>query len=54
MSTFKIADTQWRKIYTFLKVHPRTYANNQEATRRFVEGVHRLMRTGIQWRKLPA
>ena len=53
MSTIKIADEQWRKIYTFLKAHPRTYANNQEATRRFVEGVHWLMRTGIQWRELP-
>lgn len=53
MSTIKIADDQWRKIYKFLKTHPRTYANNQAATRRFVEGVHWLMRTGVQWRELP-
>jgi transposase len=53
MSTIKIADDQWRKIYEFLKAHPRTYANSQEATRRFVEGIHWLMRTGVQWRELP-
>lgn len=53
MTTIKIADEQWRKIYGFLKAHPNTYANNQEATRRFVEGIHWLMRTGVQWRELP-
>ena len=53
MTTIKIDDGQWRKIYRYLQAHPNTYANNQEATRRFVEGIHWLMRTGVQWRELP-
>lgn len=53
MTTIKIADEQWRKIYKFLKAHPNTYAKQQEATRRFVEGVHWITRTGAQWRELP-
>lgn len=53
MSTIKIVDNQWRNIYMFLNAHPHTYANNQETTRRFVEGVHWVLRTGAQWRELP-
>ena len=53
MSNIKIEDKQWRRIYAFLKSHPHTYANNQEECRRFVEGVHWLLRSGAQWRELP-
>lgn len=53
MSAIKIADSQWRKIYVFLKAHPDVYAGKQAACRRFVEGVHWMLRSGAQWRELP-
>jgi len=53
MSAIKIVDSQWRKIYVYLKAHPNVYAGKQEACRRFVEGVHWVLRSGAQWRELP-
>ncbi len=53
MSSRKIKDAQWRKIYSFLRAHPNTNANNQAKTRCFVEGVYWCLRTGAQWRDLP-
>ena len=54
MSTHKIADHQWQKLYAFLQGHPRVYAGQEEKCRRFVEAVHWILRTGAQWRELPA
>jgi len=54
MSTYRIADDQWQKLYVFLQGHPRAYAGQEEKCRRFVEAVHWLLRTGAQWRELPA
>ena len=53
MSTIKIAEKAWQKMYKFLKAHPKVYAGKQEACRRFVEGVHWVLRSGAQWRELP-
>jgi transposase len=53
MSAIKIANSQWRKMYVFLKAHPRVYTGKQEECRRFVEGVYWILRTGAQWRELP-
>ena len=53
MSTKRIADHQWQKLYAFLQGHPRTYAGQEEKCRRFVEAVHWILRTGAQWRELP-
>ena len=53
MSAIKIADSHWRKIYVFLKAHPDVYAGKQADCRRFVEGVHWMLRSGAQWRELP-
>ncbi len=54
MSTNKIADHQWQQLYAFLQGHPRVYAGQEEKCRRFVEAVHWILRTGAQWRELPA
>ena len=54
MSTYRIADHQWQKLYAFLQGHPRAYAGQEEKCRRFVEAVHWILRTGAQWRELPA
>ena len=53
MSAKKISDHQWREILAFLRKHPRVYVGNQANCRRFVEGVHWILRTGAQWRELP-
>jgi putative transposase len=53
MSTIKIAEKPWQNMYKFLKAHPNVYAGQQEACRRFVEGVHWVLRSGAQWRELP-
>ena len=54
MSTIKISDKQWPKIYQFLQSCPRVYAGKEEKCRRFVEGVLWITRSGAQWRFLPA
>jgi putative transposase len=54
MSAIKIADAAWRKMYAFLRSHPHVYTGQEAAWRRFVEGVHWVLRSGAQWRELPA
>ncbi len=54
MSTNKVADHQWQKLDAFLQGHPRAYAGQEEKCRRFVEAVYWIVRTGAQWRELPA
>ena len=46
MSTYKIANDEWQKLYAFLQSHPRAYAEQEEKCRRFVEAVHWILRTG--------
>ena len=53
MSNIKLVDTQWQKIYKFLRTHAHVYAGQEDACRRFVEGVHWILRSGSQWRELP-
>jgi transposase len=50
----KIRDEQWSKIYRFLQLCPEVYAGQEAQSRRFIEAVHWIMRTGAQWRELPA
>jgi len=53
MSTKRITNKQWRKICTFLRKQPRVYVGKQAACRRFIGGVHWILRTGAQWREMP-
>lgn len=54
MTTRKLNDRKWTKIYSFLRLTPHIYTRNEQKTRTFVEGVYWIMRTGAPWRDLPA
>ena len=49
----QINERQWSKIYDFLCLCPDVYAVNEADCRRFLDGVHWILRTGAQWRELP-
>ncbi|MCB0141933.1 MAG: transposase [Caldilineaceae bacterium] len=50
----RLNDKQWPRIFKFLRAHPNVYAGKQAACRRFVEGVHWVLRSRAQWRELPS
>lgn len=54
MSNRRLDDRKWQKIYRFLQLTSGTYTKNEEKTRRFVEAVKWVLRTGAPWRDLPA
>lgn len=49
----KLKDAQWKRIYDYLKKHPNVYAGNEKESRKFVEAVLWIMRSGSAWRLLP-
>ncbi len=49
----KLADEQWVKIYAYLCTCSGIYVKHEAKTRRFVEAVLWIVRTGAQWRELP-
>ena len=53
MSTRKLNDKTWTKIYSFLKQTPGTYTGDEANSRQFIEAVYWIMRTGAPWRDLP-
>ena len=53
MERHRLRDEKWEKIYACLEKIPKTYTGNEEKSRKFVDGVHWIMRTGAQWRDLP-
>lgn len=54
MSEIALRNDQWQKLLPFLREHPRAYVGNEEQCRRFVEAALWMLRTGAQWRTLPA
>ena len=53
MMPITLPDDRWRKIYPFLLACSNIYARNEAATRRFVEAVLWVTRSGAPWRLLP-
>ena len=49
----RISDVVWSKLYIYLSDFPKIHTNNEEKTRRFVEAVFWIVRSGAQWRLLP-
>ena len=54
MRTITLPDDQWVKILAFLRSCPQIYVGQEDKCRRFVEGVLWILRSGAQWRLLPA
>ena len=53
MTPITLPDEQWNKIYRFLLSCPTIYVGDEAATRRFVEAVLWVTRSGAQWGLLP-
>jgi transposase len=54
MRTITLPDGQWAKILAYLRACPHVYVGQEDECRRFVEGVVWMLRSGAQWRLLPA
>ena len=50
----KLSDRKWSKILKFLRTCDGIYIGQEEKCRRFVEAVLWILRSGAQWRLLPA
>jgi len=49
----RIGASQWERIYSYLCELPNIYVRNEDSSRKFVEAVFWLARSGSQWRLLP-
>jgi transposase len=54
MDRVTLTDEQWATIWAFLVAHPRVYVGQPEDCRRFLNAVVWVLRSGAQWRFLPA
>ena len=50
--TKRLNTYQWNKIYEYLQNYRGIYTKDEDSTRRFVEGVLWMLRSGSQWRLL--
>ena len=54
MSNLILSPNQWPKILAFIRECPRVYVGEEAGCKRFIEAVLWVMRSGGQWRQLPA
>ena len=54
MSNAKLSDEQWHKILNFLRQQEGIHIGQEQDCRRFVDAVLWMLRSGAQWRLLPA
>lgn len=53
MSRMGVSDEKWYKIFLFLKSQPGIYVGDEHKSRRFIEGILWMARSGAQWRLFP-
>ena len=53
MSRPSFREDQWARVYAFLRTLPGIYTGQESETRRFVEAVLWMARSGSSWRLLP-
>jgi transposase len=54
MNRNSLSDEDWEKIEAYLSAHPRLYLGGEGDCRRFLDAVLWILRSGSQWRLLPA
>jgi transposase len=54
MGNANLSNDNWYKILTFLQTQKTIYIGTEEACRKFVEAVLWILRSGAQWRLVPA
>lgn len=54
MVRHRLHDKTWNKLYPCLQTITGIYTGKEEKTRRFLDAVHWIMRTGAPWEDLPA
>jgi transposase len=50
----EISDAEWGVLFPIIATHPKTRVGNETACRRFLIAVLWILRSGSQWRLLPA
>ncbi len=50
----KLSDKDWEKVLGFLRTRSEIYIGKEAECRRFVQGALWILRSGAQWRLLPA
>jgi transposase len=54
MEMYYIKDENWQRIYSILHGISGIRVKEESVTRRFIEGVYFILKTGAQWRVLPS
>jgi transposase len=54
MNRNSLSDDEWEKIQVYLIEHPHLYIGKEQACRCFLDAVLWILRSGSQWRLLPA
>ena len=54
MEKYYISAENWQKLYKILCLSSKIRVKAEEKTRRFVEAIHFILKTGAQWRELPS
>ena len=50
----QLSDSEWSEILPYLQQHPKVRVGRKRDCRHFVDAVLWLLRTGSQWREMPA